>query len=102
MKNHRWLMIVALLLTESAFSAPPKSNSAPATQVLGSTVIVEQNAAMGLTLMPWKEEFATGLDQAPSLYRPPMSPINSNSLQRQTEYRDNLSSYRRSHSQFTP
>lgn len=102
MKHYRWLTIFTLLLAQSAFSAPPKSNSAPATPSLGSTIIVEQNSAMGVTLMPWKEEFATGLDQAPSLYRPVMSPIDSNSLQRQTEYRDNLSSYRRSHSQFTP
>ncbi|PTU30938.1 hypothetical protein [Stenotrophobium rhamnosiphilum] len=102
MKQYRWLMIFALLLTQSVFSAPPKSSNAPAPQALGSTIVVEQNSAMGVTLMPWKEEFATGLDQAPSLYRAPTSPINSNSLQRQTEYRDNLSSYRRSHSQFTP
>ena len=68
----------------------------------GSTIVGEQDSAMGLTLMPWKDEYATGLDEAPSLYRPPDSTLSDEQLQRQTQTFDNLRSYRRGHSQYNP
>lgn len=109
--NRFWrITLVSLLLTGKLFAAAPPSSAdsaaaRPAVTVkeAGVSVIVgEQDSAMGLTLTPWNEEYATGLDQPPSLYRAPTAAINDSSLQRQTEYRDNLTSYRRSHSQYTP
>ena len=107
--NHRLCMRVAVLLLSSSAWATTNQTSAAAvakTTVvhkdgLGSNVVVGQDSAMGLTLMPWKEEFATGLDQPPTLYRAPLSPVDGDSLQRQTQYRDDLNNYRRSHSQYT-
>lgn len=97
------LFVAAMLLAECGFAASNRPSDAPkaGSKTLGSTVVVGQDSAMGLTLMPWKEEYATGLDQAPTLYRAPLSPLNADSLQRQTEYRDNLNNYRRTHSQYT-
>ena len=106
MNRYHYFAIANLILASDAFAATQQSPTtrAPVTvkEAGGSTIIGEQDSAMGLTLTPWKEEFATGLDQPPSLYRAPTSPINASTLQRQTEYRDNLNSYRRSHSQYTP
>ena len=108
MKLYHCLGIASLFIAANAVAAtiPSANTSSTKSTVIvkehgGSTIIGDQDSAMGLTLMPWKEEFATGLDQPPSLYRAPVTPINNSSLQRQTEYRDNLSDYRRSHSQYT-
>lgn len=109
MNRYHYMGIASLFIVANALAAAtPSTGTATARAPVivkeagGSTIIGDQDSAMGLTLMPWKNEFATGLDQPPSLYRAPLEPINSNSLQRQTEYRDNLSDYRRSHSQYTP
>ncbi len=111
MNRHHLFFIINIFLSSNAFAAATPAATAAtaparATVVVreagGSTIIGEQDSAMGLTLMPWKDEYATGLDQPPSLYRAPTSAVDPGSLQRQTEYRDNLGSYRRSHSQYTP
>ena len=103
MNRHLLLIPAAVLLASHAYAAAATASAAVTVKEAGgSTIIGEQDSAMGLTLMPWKEEYATGLDQPPSLYRAPLDPVNSSELQRQTEYRDNLSTYRRTHSQYTP
>lgn len=96
---NRNLFLVTLLLAGNAFASGTTVN---VKESGGSTIVGEQDAAMGLTLTPWKEEYATGLDQPPSLYRAPTAPLSDGNLQRQTEYRDELGNYRRSHSQYTP
>jgi hypothetical protein len=106
MNGYHCALIACLVFAGNAFAAAAPGAASSKTVTVkepgGSTIIGDQDSAMGLTLMPWKDEFATGLDQPPSLYRAPLEPVNGNSLQRQTEYRDNLSDYRRSHSQYTP
>lgn len=99
MNRYQALALVAALFSSAALAA--KDDNVARTS-LGTTVVVEQDAAMGLNLVPWKDEFSIGLDQAPTLYRASLSPLNDSNLQRQTEYRDNLTEYRRSHSQYTP
>lgn len=101
MISTRCLMLLTLVFTGGAFAAAP-DNPVVVKEAGGSTIVGEQDSAMGLTLMPWKEEFSSGLDQPPSLYRAPLTPLNASDLQRETEFRDNLGSYRRSHSQYTP
>lgn len=109
MNRYYSLALLSVMLAGHAVAATPQSSDSATTRPAvtvkepgGSTIVGEQDSAMGLTLTPWKEEYATGLDQPPSLYRAPTSSVSDSSLQRQTEYRDNLSSYRRSHSQYTP
>ena len=96
MNRYRLSLLIAVLFSGASFAATTSGKGS-----LGTTVVVEQDSAMGLNLIPWKEEFATGMDQAPTLYRAPLSPLTGSRLQRQTEYRDNLMNYRRSHSQYT-
>jgi hypothetical protein len=100
----RHLFLATALIAGNAFASPAQSSGTTVTvkESGGSTIVGEQDSAMGLTLTPWKEEYATGLDQPPSLYRAPAAPVSDNGLQRQTEYRDDLGNYRRSHSQYTP
>ena len=99
-------LILMLLTATTATATGPASKPAQAAVTVseaGSTTIIgEQDSAMGLYLTPWKEEFASGMDQAPSLYRAPMAPLDEGSLRRQTEYRNALSSYRRNHTQRSP
>lgn len=104
MKKSLGLLVAALLLNGPVYAAATSAASKSPVVVKeagGSTIIGEQDSAMGLTLMPWKEEFSSGLDQPPSLYRAPLTPVNGADLQRETEYRDNLGNYRRSHSQYS-
>lgn len=104
MKNTCCLIIAAFLFDGQAVAATTStSGNSPVVvkEAGGSTIVGEQDSAMGLTLMPWKDEFSSGLDQPPSLYRAPLTPVNGSDLQRETEYRDNLGNYRRSHSQYS-
>jgi hypothetical protein len=103
--------IALLLIATTAVAANPSRAAANPTSAkavgtvndaASNMIAGEQDSAMGLNLTPWKEEYATGMDQPPSLYRAATNPIDSRSLRRQTEYRDTLGSYRRSHSQYTP
>lgn len=85
-------------------AAKPAATQAPVTVNGdgGTTIVGEQESAMGLYLTPWKDEYATGMDQAPALFDAGATPIASRSLRRQTEYRDAVSSYRLSHFQQNP
>jgi hypothetical protein len=102
-KTFGLLMLLFLVDGPAHAAAAASASKAPVVvkEAGGSTIVGEQDSAMGLTLMPWKEEFSSGLDQPPSLYRAPLTPVNGRDLQRDTEYRDNLGDYRRSHSQYT-
>jgi hypothetical protein len=99
-----WLMPALLCLAADVIAAPAGTTSAvskPAAtrSSVGTTIVGEQESAMGLYLTPWKEEYAAGADQPPSLLDAPLQPVEGSDLQREVEYQDSLSAYRRTHSQ---
>ena len=92
-----------LTVTAAPAASPPPSTSVTTTDAnSGTTIVGEQDSAMGLYLMPWKEEYASGMEQPPALLNVPPVAIDGDSLRRKTEYRDTTASYRRSHFQGSP
>lgn len=62
---------------------------------LGTTIVGEEESAIGLYIMPWKEESASDLDRPPSLYRLPTETAPASAVQRQTEFYEAHAAYRR-------
>ncbi|MDP9141231.1 MAG: hypothetical protein M3O62_10620 [Pseudomonadota bacterium] len=64
-----------------------------ATEGAGTTIIGENEAAVGLYLTPWREEMASDVDRAPRLYEPQTGAVESADLMRQLEVRESMDAY---------
>lgn len=62
----------------------------------GTTVVGDQDAAVGLFLTPWKNEAAADMDRAPGLLDREAATGDSQSLNRRIANEDALAAYRRS------
>lgn len=62
---------------------------------LGTTIIGEEESAIGLYIMPWKEESPSDLDRPPALYTPAVETAPASAVQRQTEFYEAHAAYRR-------
>lgn len=63
------------------------------TEGAGTTIIGENEAAVGLYLTPWREEMASDVDRAPRLYEPQTGAVESADLMRQLEVRESMDAY---------
>lgn len=98
--------LLALLLTgigpaSMAADVAAAGKAATVDATAGTTIVGEQDSAMGLYLLPWKDETASGMELAPALLDVPPTPLDDAQLQRVTDYREAAASYRRSHSQYS-
>lgn len=59
----------------------------------GTTIIGEQEAAVGLYLTPWREELASDVDRAPRLYEASGDAVEAADLQRQVDVRESMDAY---------
>ncbi len=83
------LMSMALLYT-----APAPAQAATDQGHLGTTVIGEQEAAIGLFVNPWKEQEASTTDRPPRLFDMPLAPLDSEGFRQSVGARQNLSAER--------
>ncbi len=63
------------------------------TDATGTTIIGENEAAVGLYLTPWREEMASDVDRAPRFYEPQAGAVESADLMRQLEVRESMDAY---------
>ena len=81
-----------------AASAPSTASSSTITKGdSGTTIIGDQDAAVGLYLTPWKDESAADIDRAPGLLDQQPAPSDPLAFKRQIENDDAIASYRRAH-----
>lgn len=87
MKGARRLAAVLSVLSLSAMAADAVGDAN------GTTIIGEQEAAVGLYLTPWREELASDVDRAPRLYEASGEAVEAAALQRQVDVRESMDAY---------
>jgi len=78
--------------------APPPGPpvSTPTPDGIGTTIIGEQEAPIGLYITPWKDDYAErGLDRPARLVDEAMEPIDPATFRRQIEYYETITEFRR-------
>lgn len=64
------MLPMALLLAGTMFMLPAQAaDETAAAPAVGTTIVGERDAAVGLYLLPWREETRSDLDRPPLLYR---------------------------------
>lgn len=102
----RCAMVVATLLMAGAAQAQPegKIGSQPEAAAepaagraagLGTTIVGDQDAALGLFIVPWKEERPDDLDHTPRIIASTPTAISADSFERDADYEDSRTAYRR-------
>lgn len=81
--------MAALMLLAAASAHAARAEEA----TVGTTVIGEREAAVGLYLTPWREEVASDIDRAPRLYEPGTELLDGTDLVRQVETRESMEAY---------
>ncbi len=74
----------------SAAAKPVASDS-------GTTIVGDQDAAIGLDLLPWKDEAAADIDRAPGWLDQSPQAFDIQAFRQRIEADDALAAYRRSH-----
>jgi hypothetical protein len=83
-------------MTESSPAPVQNAESSLNTeQDVGTTIIGEEEAAIGLYLMPWSEEPMGDVDRPPRLLDEPLDPIDTAQYRRQAEWYRAQVSYRK-------
>lgn len=82
----RILLAALLLLATPAFAESPEA---------GTTIVGEQEAAVGLYLMPWQDEHASDIDRPPSRLDPAAGTLDAEGYRRRSAMAETLLSYRR-------
>jgi len=88
----RWLAALAMMTSPLAFA---EEAAAPPDGAPGTTIIGEQDTAVGLYLTPWQDETASDVDRPPGLYAPPLEPLDPMTFERLSAYDDARLAYRR-------
>lgn len=79
-----------LLSTALLYATPAPAQAAADPTRLGTTVIGEQDAAIGLFVNPWKEQDASTTDRPPRLFDMPLTPLDSQGFRQSVDARQNL------------
>jgi len=83
-KRGAWLLLMVIAAVHA--EAPPPA---------GTVIVGEQEAAIGLTLTPWQEEYASDLDRPPATLDVPPQPLDAQAFHRLSEFREASLGYRR-------
>jgi len=90
--------MAAMLLPVAAMAATPEEQPALRTEIreggIGTTIVGEQDAAVGLYITPWKEEKASDLDRPPSLFDVPAQAVDGAGFSRRVRYFDAAQAHR--------
>ncbi|MDB5988299.1 MAG: hypothetical protein JWR16_3352 [Nevskia sp.] len=90
-------LAAAPTLLWAAAASSTASTAAKATGDSGTTIVGDQDAAVGLYLTPWKDESAADTDRAPGLLDQKPAPFNPVAFKQQIENDDALAAFRRAH-----
>ncbi len=102
-KARRHALILGLLLTTGVVHAQadgrddgraPDAAAEPAVG-LGTTIVGDQDAALGLFIVPWKDERPDDLDHPPRIIVSTPTAISADSFERDADYEDSRTAYRR-------
>ena len=88
------LLILRAGLGLNALAAAPAAPAAPAAKA-GTTIVSEDEAAVGLYLMPWKDEDQRPAARSPSRYTQAQTPAVAAEDQSRNAALDNIDSYQR-------
>ena len=72
-----WVLLTLFLLSDLLSMAQAQTPSRPSYERLGSTVMGDPEAAVGLMIAPWKEEFASSMDRPPRFFDVPYAPVDA-------------------------
>ena len=103
--THRAMILVALLVAGTVHARPEGKDSSPSqaaaeptvgpAAALGATIVGDQDAALGLFIVPWKEERPDDLDHPPRIIVSTPTAISADSFERDADYEDGRTAYRR-------
>lgn len=79
----RSALVVVLLTSALAAGADEVATAAPS---FGTTIVGDQDAALGLYLMPWKDERPSRISRAPGLHDEQPALIDSQAYARTSTY----------------
>lgn len=93
MKRARWLCCAAALM----LSAQARSEDAPPPKApaMETVIVADRDAAVGLYLLPWKEEAASDIDLPPRLHDVPAQALDPIRFARRTADDEADAAYRR-------
>lgn len=83
--------LLAALLCTAAAAQQPAVDTSP-----GTTIVGEQEAAVGLYITPWQEEAPGDLDRPPALFKEPLDSVDPAAFGERTASQETLADYRRS------
>lgn len=63
---------------------------------VGTRIIGDEEAALGLNITPWQEESVDRLDRPPLLLAPTAGDVDANELRQRVHLQQTISAYRRS------
>lgn len=79
--------------------APLGGADAPKTPVMGTTIVQEQDIAVGLYLAPWKDETTPARERPPGLHQVPLKPADATEDRARTAALETIDSYQRARRQ---
>ncbi|MCX7069690.1 MAG: hypothetical protein NTW01_01675 [Gammaproteobacteria bacterium] len=83
-------------VSSPAGAAAVAPTTVPTPDGIGTTIVGEQEAPIGLYITPWKDDYAErGLDRPARLLDEAMEPIDPATFRRQIEYYETITEYRR-------
>ncbi len=78
--------IVMIALSFWTHAAEPEGDSEPAAAQVGTTIVGDQEAPLGLFLAPWKDASRSEVMDIPGLYDTPLDPVSPEGFARSARY----------------
>jgi len=93
------VLIAGMLIAVQASAAPnSESASAQAAPEIGTNIVGERDTAVGLYLVPWREEQASDMDRPPRLYDVPLQMLDADAFSARVQTQEGIAAYRRARS----
>ncbi len=89
----RYLFLIGLIFQSITAQAAAENSSL--TNELGTRVLGEPEAAVGLFIAPWREEAASTTDRPPRLFDIPYAPVDAGEFRSSVEMQRQLQVFRR-------
>lgn len=89
------IRIAVAIVLSVAFALIPQRSAHAEEPRVGSTVIGDRELALGLVLMPWKEEAPSDVDRPPRLHDPRPRPLSDAAIRAEARHFETVQEYRR-------
>lgn len=89
-------VLTGVSLCLPAYAAPDIEPAAA--PEIGTNIVGERDTAVGLYLVPWREESASDMDRPPRLYDVPLQPLDADAFAARVHTQETIAAYRRSRS----